>query len=297
MLTCVPGFLCNFCTIDFILFKLQNQLHMAKAPRKNNSVKKKLADKISVQHTDGQLPHQLTEDVIPRGKAALLVQNNRTAKLNALASQLNTIMSTHADFLKHDSFYHKVQKKFRKASTDNRFLLLTTLKEMELHTKYPLHKTGRCDLEVARKGKNMIVTLKVDHHPLPGKHEANCYYYEVLLLYWNKTEQSPRVSKQYSDWVIWNRHDPSERNLPIFDFVFPITSSTTHWLIAVRRKLGKNNADLAKMVADGMQIMEVGTWDKKEAAMLKKATDEAKAHNEKAAVEPVRVKARPNPGK
>lgn len=175
---------------------------MAKRQRKKIVAKQKDTPKPRKKRNRNKHNPTSSEDGVARGTAALKEQSTRTAKLNALASQLNTIMSTHADQLKHYTFYHKVQKKFRSTSTDNRLLLLYSLKEMELHPTYPLHRTGRCDIEVKRKGKKMTVTLKVDHHPQPGKKEANCYFYEVLLLLWNKTDRPPVELKQYSDWVM-----------------------------------------------------------------------------------------------
>jgi hypothetical protein len=267
---------------------------MARIKTRIGSSKGKSRDDVFVaSRTYGEHHRSAPSEGSKKDEAALKKQYKRTRYLNKLASEINTIIGDNAP-IKHSFFYQQVQSRFREEPSNNRFLLLMQLKTMEVNPDYQLSKTGSCTLNVARGTKDMVVTLRILGHPseLPHK-DANTYSYEVLLVYWNKSNKRTGVAKQYSEWMTWDFERPRYFNLPVYDFTFPIPKSTTHWLVAVRRTFGNGGKELGLKATDGMQIMEVGTWDKKEAALLAKKNKQVSQLIVPDAAEPVRVKPRP----
>src|SRR5689334_22916370 len=55
----------------------------------------------------------------------------RTPHLNKLASGISNILKVESDTGMHGQFYAQVLKRFRKHSSDHRFLLLSSLKEID----------------------------------------------------------------------------------------------------------------------------------------------------------------------
>src|ERR1700730_6652367 len=68
-----------------------------------------------------------------KNEAALKQQYSRTKFLNALASELNTVIKGYSVSFKSSGFYQRMQKLFRKEPLDKRFLLLQKLKDMEIN--------------------------------------------------------------------------------------------------------------------------------------------------------------------
>lgn len=83
--------------------------------------------------------------------------------------------------------------------------------------------------------------------------------------------------------------------LPAFEFVFPKSMKPVHWLLCVRVILGNNKRRVEAFVGEGMQIPDVGTFDKKDAIILaerRKLIDTHQSVVYLPPVEEVRVKAK-----
>jgi hypothetical protein len=197
-----------------------------------------------------------------KNEPALKAQYKRTAFLNKLASELNRVIRNYSGNFKSARFYEELQKRFRREPQNKRCLLLLTLKGMEINPKYPMSKLGDRIVTVTGLKKEISVTLKTKLHPREGRHKANCYYYEVLLLCWNKTENPVVNSRQISDWI------DIKKGRPEFEFIFPRAAGTTHWLVCLRQRLGVNEKLIGAFAAEGMQIVTVGSFDKKEQALM-----------------------------
>ena len=201
--------------------------------------------------------------------AVLKKTHSRNKPLNQLASELNTIvgMKQYAAGFKSRDFYHRMQKRFRKTQSNHRFILLNQLKGMEVNELNTLHSLGQLII-VAKPLKNkLLITLQVRAHPSKvkrGLSYSHCYY-EVILICWNKTRQPATHKKMRSIWIDINS------KLPILDFEFDTLAGTTHWLACVRQRLGggeKKIVPVETFAGEGMQLVEVGSYDKKELKLL-----------------------------
>ena len=194
---------------------------------------------------------------------ALKEQFSRSKMLNRLASDINSIVHRHIGEFKSAKYYSNCLSRFRKASTGNRFLLLHQLIGLEAHPTYPLSKLGDCSMAVEQQKGKFVVDLRVMKQPRPGKHQANCYSYELIFITWAKGKERASALHQYSDWVM------IRNKLPYFDFVFNPPAGTEHWLICLRQRLGIDEKAVDVYEAQGMQIVEVGTTNKKDMELLK----------------------------
>lgn len=199
---------------------------------------------------------------LKKDEPALAQQYSRTAFLNALASEVNNLMTAYFQQFKPASFYHNIQKCFRREPLNNRFLLLRQLKGLDLNPAYPLGKLGSCSLTTKLIKRQLQVQLQVDQHPAKGKYRANCYYYELTLFCWDKTGRSAQADWQLSNWV------SLEDRRPVFDFHFGLQPGTQHWMVCLRQQLGINQEDVPYFAAQGVQMVEVGSFDKGDMAIL-----------------------------
>lgn len=124
---------------------------------------------------------------------------------------------------------------------------------MEVNDDYPRAKFGDCII-TGRELKNVFrIHLDSEKHPYPGEYGANCYYYELILVIWPKGKKGPTALRQASDWISFKDKTPA------LDFDFKLPQDAIHWMVCLRQYLGVNRKKIEAMVADGMQIMEVGT--------------------------------------
>ena len=87
-----------------------------------------------------------------------------------------------------------------------------------------------------------------------------------------------------NEWI--HLKDPK----PEFEFRFPKPAGTVNWMLCVKQKMGIDG-EPGSIKAQGMQIVDVQTLDKKEQELLKKITMEKNNNNRKKEPTPVvRVK-------
>ena len=222
-----------------------------------------------------------------KNEPGLKEQYRRTAYLNRLASELNQIMRTHSDYLKPSSFYAKIQSLFRKEPSNNRFRLLRQLNGIDIHPSYPLSRLSNNEVSVNKIKNKLTVCVEAQSVPFPGKYEEDCHHYEVLLITWAKGNEPAIVSRQYSEWCAFTAGKPS------FEFEFPVAPGRLDWVVCLRQRLGKDQIAIDTMSTEGMAIVNVGTNDKKQLALIEKEKNaEKKAAGRKKREEPERVKAK-----
>jgi hypothetical protein len=240
------------------------------------NIRGKLGDNVHVNSKYGRLLRKAPKKT-KKNTTALEQQNSRTAFLNNLAGELNRIIGAYSGTLKPPGFYQSLQKRLRKEPLNSRFLLLKQLEGMEVNATYALSKLGDARVTVNATRKKIIVQLHVLFNPsrYVGKYEANCYAYEVSLLCWNKSTKPPMHARQFSEWIYLTD------GLPEFEFPFSRTAATVHWLVCVKQQAGVNEEPIPSFCAEGMQIVSVGTFDKKDLELITKREEEELARKAK----------------
>ncbi|MDP4262414.1 MAG: hypothetical protein Q8941_07765 [Bacteroidota bacterium] len=215
-------------------------------------------------------------------------QNKSAPIFNQLASELNNIVKSYSGRLKPTGFYHKLLKIFRRTQENDRFLLLSPLRQMEINPDHRFGSLGSCEVRLEEMKNKVAVKLVIKSHPLPGRYNADGYFYEVTWVHWLKNKPGAVHSRQYSDWISVNGKEPK------FEFIFSRPAAATHWLLLLRTRLGANRKLLDYMVTEGMQIAEVGTFDKKEQEIWQKKKEaiNAKPDPQNEIENVVRVKAK-----
>lgn len=200
-------------------------------------------------------------------------QNVRTPYLNQLASDVNRIIKKYAGTFKGGNFYQLMQSRFRREKLDNRFLLLKNLEGMEVNSTYPLEKLGKALISVKTRGGKMVVSQDVIYHPSAHvrTHKANCYYYKLLLLVWVKDQASALPMQMKSAWI------GLDYEVPFFEYKFDCPENAEEWLVCVHQILGINEERIEAFVAEGMQVVLAGTFNKKDLALYEQRKKEAAA--------------------
>jgi hypothetical protein len=224
---------------------------------------------------------------LKKDEPALMQQFSRTKILNDLAGDLNSVFRGLWPGKKSD-LYQKMLKRFRKEQVNSRGLLLMQLKSMDINPRYSLNRLGNHPASVEDQGKQFSVGLKVGFHPPRGKYWANCYYYEVILFSWKRKKEKASWSRQFGDWIRLGNDKPQ------FEFYFPKPKGTIQWMLCLRIHLGKNLVVIDHLETTGMQIIDVGTFDKQELRVLQQRNPEKEANKEQKPKQPdiVRVKAK-----
>ena len=196
-----------------------------------------------------------------RNEPAFKDQHVRTKYLNQLASEVNSIIQRSSDNLKPSRFYEELHKRFRKEPLNNRFLLLLQLREMEVNPAYPLSKLGTPLVNVRVLKNKIVVNLQVPYHPRTGKHKADCYDYQVMMITWGKEVD---YEKQFSNWIYMDSGHPE------FDFEFDRKTDVRQWLLCLQLRLGIKEAPIGLLATTGMQIIDAGSFVKKDLEILKR---------------------------
>lgn len=205
---------------------------------------------------------------LKKDEPALKAQYSSTAFFNGLASQIKQGLAKHVFNFIDSQLYHRLLQRFRKVKEHNqhRWLLLREVQDIEVNKAYPLEKIGTVNWRVETGKRELLVHLYVDGHP-PNKvsvHKVDCYYYELVLLVWNKTKQELTIVTNETDWIDVNG------GLPEFEVPLKVPADATQWLLFIHGRLGYNHECLDIRAAEGMRCVEVGSFDKKDHVLVKK---------------------------
>ncbi|MEP7110355.1 MAG: hypothetical protein ABI760_20335 [Ferruginibacter sp.] len=249
---------------------------MAKIKSTIIKIKGKLGDEVFYKTKHGNLVRKAVAEGSKKNEPAFKKQYSRTNFINGVASPINRIMQKYDPHFVGTGLYGRMQKRFRIEPLNERFLVLLQLKGFEINPDYPLQNLGGYNTSVIGGENEVSVNLQILSHPESGKHKANSYYNEVMWLQWTKSSDAVTVSRQRTEWMsIYS--DRFE-----IEFLFPKPADATHWVLCVRQRLGINERLLDFLVTQGMQIVDVGTFDKAEQEMLiNRKEDEAKQRGEK----------------
>jgi hypothetical protein len=195
-----------------------------------------------------------------KSNPVLKAQYTSTAFFNTLASQIMQPLRHHAEItMVNRGFYRDLLKRFRRVREHNfhRWLLVRTLRQTEVNVNYNLEKIGLFTIKLRAEKKKLWVQLDMIMHPT-GKtryHQANCYYYEIILLAWNKKEQAPHVLTNETVWI------DTGGGLPSFEIPLERPAGMTHWLLFVHGLLGKDNKAIGSVETRGLRCVDAGSFD------------------------------------
>ena len=243
---------------------------MAKVVPGNINISGTIDGKVYVKGKNGKYHvRKMQEPGLGKDRPPIARNFNRTGFLNSISSSINRVIKKHNPIFHPGDFYNRMNICLRTEPINNRFLLLRTLKNIEVNTEYPLRKLNYSLLSITGKEKSIEISLQVINHPDPGKYDASCYDYELMLFSWNNTEEAPMVETNLSPWI--SMRDPK----PAITFQFNKREDITHWVLFLRQRLGfkpegrdEQYVYVEAKVAEGMQLMEVGTFDEAELKLL-----------------------------
>ena len=201
---------------------------------------------------------------LKKNEPALKKTYKRTKFLNHLASGINSVINAVANGHKDMDFYPGLLKRFRAQPLDKKYLLLATLKGIDVNPRHSLDKIGGDErVTVKADKKEITVNVTVLHAPWKKLENFDSYCYGVVLLTWSKTGDKPKYEEKYTVWL------PLNNAKPTFEFSFPKKPGMVHWMLCLRKQFGFKG-EVFSTASQGMRIIEVGTYDKTEEALLRK---------------------------
>jgi hypothetical protein len=211
-------------------------------------------------------------------------QYTRTVLLNGIASDVNTVVKNYAGSFKPSKFYERVQSLIRGAPVDDRYILLKQLRGMEVHPEHSFESLCSVSYSSAYTKKTLSITLTTEVRPLAGEFRADSYSYAVIVTTWGKAGREVDADCQWTEWV------PIKDKKPVFEFEFERPAASKHWLLCVQVLLGKNEERIENMKAEGMQVIDAGSFDKRDLALFEKYANPERVKGKKAVKEEVVVR-------
>jgi hypothetical protein len=213
--------------------------------------------------------------------------SHQTPTLNDLAAEIHKTIYKDYPF-RSSGFYHAILSRFREVKSDNRFLLLHSLKGMEINPEYKFKELGQCNTVITQERNKIQVTLKTGKHPTPPKPTLNEYCYSMVLLTWGAAPFKSEYQQQLTDWIdIPGRHKT-------FDIEFTVPKGTIHWVLFLHQALswGAEDFSLINKEYQGMIILDVGSLIKKDDQLLMARQNKPAEQENKVVESKKKVKAR-----
>jgi hypothetical protein len=229
---------------------------MAKLAQNHIKHQGKIAGRVHV--TDGKYKDHTRNapSFIGKGSiAAMKGQFSRTETLNKLGSEINKIIAGYAGRLRSEDFYRRMQSRFRKVPGDNRYILLSQLKDLEVNERYNCRELAGYKYEINPAVNEITIDIQIDHHYLKHVDGSNCYYLSVVLLAWSPEEYSNLMHfRKKSRWIT------VKEECPRFIFSFALDKPVSQWLLCIGQQIGRNNVDDLVLASKGMKIVHAGTF-------------------------------------
>ena len=193
---------------------------------------------------------------------AVKKENSRTAFINGVSAEIKNMFQKCSPLIFESDTYLHLNKLFRKEPLNSRFMFLQLLKNREVSSSYPLAKIDNSDFFAQLYDRLLIVHIKMKAMPEEGENKADCYFYEMNLMYWT-TQDAPGVIKRIRTY--WKSINEKPRR---FEFQFNFPENATHWMLCQRMVVGKNGASLGIMTYEGMRVVAFDTFAEEEYAIL-----------------------------
>ena len=111
------------------------------------------------------------------------------------------------------------------------------------------------------KGREVEIKLRVVNHPSTHSKDLNCYYFEVVLAIWGRSNAYVHSSKKTS-WMV-----PGGEKLS-FTFRFDKPAHASEYLIKLYVSLGIDKKDAGGLPMQAAVIYQTGSFTKRGQALL-----------------------------
>lgn len=178
--------------------------------------------------------------------------------VNRTALPVNDIVKQYVGSFKDWPFYTQMLKRLKKCEDDNPGTHLRSLAKLEVNQEHKLESMLTvAPYTITTYKDHVTITLKLNSHPnFSKKSNNNCFFYEVIVILWDKKGNVSTHDSISTEWVYY------EDELPEYDLDFKRTAADKYYLLALNLT-GGENADTKKMMRDkAMMILGGGVIDK-----------------------------------
>lgn len=178
----------------------------------------------------------------------------RTSVLNAAGSPVNRALKQACGNFIQRNLWEKILSRMRTCKSNEVVELLGTLEGLELNECYALKRFGDPVRTEVKKGqKNLEVLLHRTEHPLfERKLKADCYYYELTIIWISKENQYTTESMK-TEWI--SMADPPSS----YAFAFKKPKAAQFYLLCLKLQAGKEQRVKDVFPAMGARIIESGS--------------------------------------
>ncbi len=185
---------------------------------------------------------------------AVVQQNaNRTKLLNRAAKPIHDALKACCDDFKGNQLWQEMLGRLRRSHSNKLPELLQQLEGLEINKNYPLERlVALPKVSVANSRTELTVGLTAVSHLLTGKRQADCYYYEVLVIFTGKRSSFYTIETTATEWI--DIHDP----LPEFEIAFKKPAGAGCYVLCVSLQAGKDEKPIEAFASQGMRMMGSG---------------------------------------
>jgi hypothetical protein len=178
---------------------------------------------------------------------------SRTALLNKTAKPVHDAITAWAGIFKHGRLWPQLLSKLRSSEQNKLPVLLQQLVDTEINIKYPANRFGNLPAIAAHcSNKKLLINMAVTMAPYIGNAKADCYYYELMVLFMGARMLQPVTVTAETEWI------HAADALPQFEMEFDIPARATCYLICLGVRIGEDDVVIETFATEGRQIVLSG---------------------------------------
>ena len=177
---------------------------------------------------------------------------DRNAAVNRTAVPINNILSEYAGKIKEGAFWQRLLSRIRKCANDKPETHLQNLANLELHEKHKLIEHVSIQSFTIKVDKDhFTISLPFGSHSFFRNPKKNCYYYELIVILFDKNGEVNTHDSVPTHWVYHSDQTPE------YAVDFKRTRFDKYYLFALKVNAGCNGqrgdgmGDLAMAILGG----------------------------------------------
>ena len=182
---------------------------------------------------------------------AFIAKGKQLPVINALASEVHSLLKQHAGKFKESMFWQKMLSRMHGATDTTPAALLKSLTGLELNSRYPLQRLGAPAFIITMLLKNQLTIELQNRHTLHFNNKVTAYRYDVIVLFFNSK------CKTTGDVVLNSKWFTVDEAAGVTTFDVALPKSSKFYLLCLRLHGGKDDEPLNELGSQGMQVVKI----------------------------------------
>jgi hypothetical protein len=179
----------------------------------------------------------------------LAAHAEKTSVINAAAKSVYDVLKIYGEGFREGQLWQNILSRMRKAKGTGFNELLSSLRELELNSRYGIKRFGNVPfVTIDNKKKTLDIKMKPVMPPHLHKND-NCYQYSLIVLLFNSKGICVQHSVQQTEWR--NKNE----KVYAFDFSFEKPARAKYYLLCLELKGGKDGIATDTLASRGIVIV------------------------------------------